>query len=412
MSQEKQQRVPQEPSTKRRGRPARPPSQRNCAIYQRVRFDGQSYEKVGGEYALARQTVADIIAQVEGWIAAHPTHPLAQKMRVRCGQRWETLWAWAIEAFDRSRQDREINKQRTARRAASGAAEAVTTITEQTVRKQNGDPRYLNIACRAAEREDQLWMPQPSGSIRKPTCQAEADTASGPSDMLEPSPMVAAMRQRFSYLPAGLCDLAHLACGLRNATEGAACHRPSGTESEVDRQPNRTESVSHRGSKGAASSSGETATPVSVAFEQRCAEAFRCLGFDVRQLGQGCGRVADCLAVATSERFAVIIDAKVRRKGYTLGTDDRQFCEYATRHSRELAQSGIERVYFAVVGHGFRQTDLGKLAGFMTGTPIRSVVFLEVEALMRLVDESIRRRREFRLGEIDQLLFGNKIIRA
>ncbi|MGH7193594.1 MAG: hypothetical protein ACREJM_08695, partial [Candidatus Saccharimonadales bacterium] len=206
--------------------------------------------------------------------------------------------------------------------------------------------------------------------------------------------------------------LAHLACGLRNATEGAAYSARSGTESDVDRQPNGTASVPHRELNGAASSSGEIAPPVSVVFEQRCAEAFRCLGFDVRQLGQGCGRVADCLAVATSERFAVIIDAKVRRKGYTLGTDDRQFCEYATRHSRELAQSGIERVYFAVVGHGFRQTDLGKLAGFMTGTPIRSVVFLEAQALMRLVDESIRLRREFRLSEIDQLLFGNKIISA
>ena len=82
------------------------------------------------------------------------------------------------------------------------------------------------------------------------------------------------------------------------------------------------------------------------------------------------------------------------------------------RHCRELAQSGIERVYFAVIGHGFRQTDLEKLAGLMTGTPIRSVVFIEAQALMRLVDQSIRRRREFRLAEIDQLLFGNKIIGA
>jgi len=116
------------------------------------------------------------------------------------------------------------------------------------------------------------------------------------------------------------------------------------------------------------------------------------------------------LAVAAAERFAVIIDAKVRRKGYTLGTDDRQFCEYATRHCRELAQAGIERVYFAVIGHGFRQVDLDKLAGYMTGTPIRIVIFIEAEALMGLVDQSISRRREFRLAEIDQLLFGNKIL--
>jgi hypothetical protein len=40
------------------------------------------------------------------------------------------------------------------------------------------------------------------------------------------------------------------------------------------------------------------------------------------------------------------------------------------------------------------------------------VLFIEAEALMRLVDDSIRRRREFRLAEIDQLLFGNKIVDA
>ena len=88
----------------------------------------------------------------------------------------------------------------------------------------------------------------------------------------------------------------------------------------------------------------------------------------------------------------------------------RQFCEYATRHARELAQSGIERVYFAVIGHGFRQDDLDKLAGFMTGTPIRSVAFIEAQALMRLVNDSFARRREFRLADVDKLLFRNKIV--
>jgi hypothetical protein len=89
---------------------------------------------------------------------------------------------------------------------------------------------------------------------------------------------------------------------------------------------------------------------------------------------------------------------------------DRQICGYATRHTRELAQSGIKKVYFAVVGRGFRQEDLDKLVGLMTGTPIRSVVFLEAAALMRLVNDSTARRREFRLGQLDRRLFGNKII--
>lgn len=41
------------------------------------------------------------------------------------------------------------------------------------------------------------------------------------------------------------------------------------------------------------------------------------------------GRNADALALAPRERFAVIIDAKVRSTGYVLGTEDRRFLEYA-----------------------------------------------------------------------------------
>ena len=146
-------------TAKRPGRPPRPPNARNCAIYERVRLESESREKVAAEHALSRQRIAQVVAQVEGWIASHPTHELAQKMRVRCGKRWETLWSRSIDSFDRSRQNREVKKERTARRAANGAAaEMLTTVTEQTVREQNGDPRFLNIALRVADREDRLWL--------------------------------------------------------------------------------------------------------------------------------------------------------------------------------------------------------------------------------------------------------------
>jgi hypothetical protein len=395
-------------AAKKKVRPGLPPSSRNCAIYEQIRLEGQSHEQVAVEHGITRQRVGGIVARVESWIATHAKHPLAQKMRLRCGKRWDTLWARALEGFERSRQNREVKKQRTARRGAGGAADgdsdsdAEIIITEKTVREQNGDPRFLIVAWRVAEREDKLWIPPQSVSL--PALPAQAAQLADGGDLrartaLESSAQARAASQRFLYLPAGLGDLAWLARGGRSdieAAEAVECDESDGT-SETN---------------GAPVGACRDTAPVSRIFEQRCAEAFRCLGFDVRQLGQGCGRVADCLAVAAAERFAVVIDAKVRRKGYTLGTDDRQFCEYATRHSRELAQAGIERVYFAVVGQGFRQADLDKLAGFMTGTPIRSVLFIEAEALMRLVDDSIRRRREFRLAEIDQLLFGNKIIDA
>ena len=353
---------------------AMPPSERDCAIYQQHVMQGETQQKVAAAHGLSQQRVAQIVARVEGWLGVHPEHPLAQSMRRRCARRWEILWAESMASFARSRENREINKERTARRRAASGGDDVplTTISEHTVREQNGDPRFLNIALRAAEREDKLWMRDGTGEGPSPI--ADDGAQQGERRRLFDDSMskraCLPYDNRFPYLPAGQCDLEYLACGL----------------------------------------SPGSLTPVSTLFEQRCADAFRALGFEVRELGQGCGRVADCLAVAIAERFAVVIDAKVRRRGYTLATDDRQFCEYATRHTRELAQLGIERVYFAVIGRGFRQEDLEKLAKFMTGTPIRGVVFIEAEALMRLVNDSIHKRREFRLGEIDSLLFGNKII--
>lgn len=363
------------PTSNRRGRPRRKPSAQNCVIYERVRLEGKSLEQVAADYQVTKQRISTIVAQVEGWLGRHTTHLLAEKMRARATARFDTLWVEAMAGFDRSRQQRQIKKERV-RKAADGGDAAAETVSEVTVREQNGDPRFLNIALRVVEREDRTWKQEEN--VEQPPSAAAGEVADGSGNndsrgrlshiTLSHLPIDG----RFRHLPAGLGDLAQLACGW---------------------------------SRGGL-------TPVAIEFEQRCADAFRSLGFEVQELGQGCGRVADCLAIASRERFAVIIDAKVRRQGYALGTDDRQFCEYAIRHTRELNLSGIERVYFAVVGHGFRPDDLEKLAGFMAGTPIRSVVFIEAEALMRLVDASIANRREFRLADLDRLLFGNKIIDA
>ena len=199
---------------------------------------------------------------------------------------------------------------------------------------------------------------------------------------------------RFPCLPAKLCDLADLARGHvphpSPPPEGEGVY-----VSHPNPPPDRGGDGSER--------------PAATLFDERCADAFRSLGFVVRQLGQGCGRTADCLALAPADRFGLILDAKARKNGYTLGTDDRQFGDYATRHGRELAASGIDRIYFVVIGHGFRRHDRENLAAWMVAEPIRSVSFLEAHALMRLVDESIEHRDTFRLAELEAMFFGNKI---
>ncbi|MBB6144279.1 hypothetical protein HNQ77_002231 [Silvibacterium bohemicum] len=149
---------------------------------------------------------------------------------------------------------------------------------------------------------------------------------------------------------------------------------------------------------------------IATQFERRTADAFRCLGFEVKPMGQGTGRKADSLAAAPRERFGLIIDAKVRSAGYVLGTEDRKFLEYANYHGRELQRQGLDRLYFIVVGPSFRESDLKKLTENLSDSPIRNIILITASALMRMVEESIQHRSTFTLLDLEKKFFGNKII--
>lgn len=148
----------------------------------------------------------------------------------------------------------------------------------------------------------------------------------------------------------------------------------------------------------------------SMLFERRVSDAFRCLGFEVSQLGQGTGRKADSIATAQKERFALIIDAKVRANGYALGTEDRKFLEYAVKHGKALQNQGFDKIYLVVVAPSFRESDLKQLAEYLSDSPLRGISMITTRALMRMVEESIRNRSQFSLSDFGKQIFGNKII--
>ena len=162
--------------------------------------------------------------------------------------------------------------------------------------------------------------------------------------------------------------------------------------------------------RGEIPASEDPSQSVAVLFERRCADAFKCLGFEVSNLGQGKGRAADCLALAPRERFALVVDAKVRCEGYTLGTEDRKFLEYAVNHGKELLSKGLDKINLVVIAAAFRDRDLKQLTEYLADSPIRSVDLITAKALIRIVEESIRERRAYSLGDLDKILFGHKII--
>lgn len=150
----------------------------------------------------------------------------------------------------------------------------------------------------------------------------------------------------------------------------------------------------------------------STLFERRCADGLRALGFEVQSLGQGTGRNADCLGLARREQFAVVLDAKCRREGYVLGTEDRKFLEYATHHHKQLAAQGLARVYLLVIAPSFNEAAHKQLSATLSGSAIRGFCLMTAPALMRIVEDSIRDRSQFTLAEFEKTLFGNAVISA
>lgn len=58
----------------------------------------------------------------------------------------------------------------------------------------------------------------------------------------------------------------------------------------------------------------------------------------------------------------------------------------------------------------FRETDLEKLAEYLRGSEVRGITPLSAAALMRIVEDSIRKRESFTLPEFEETLVGNRIV--
>ena len=145
-----------------------------------------------------------------------------------------------------------------------------------------------------------------------------------------------------------------------------------------------------------------------VEFEKRIAIAFKLLGFSVEELGQGAGRVADGIAECRQFGWAVVYDAKVRRNGYSMGTEDRKFKEYIESHTKRLKSKGISKIYFAVVSSFFATGDLAKAREITRLTEAKSFVFLEAGALVKLVEGKLRVPLDF--TDIERIFVDTRIV--
>jgi len=149
-----------------------------------------------------------------------------------------------------------------------------------------------------------------------------------------------------------------------------------------------------------------------IEFERRVKLAFKMLGLTLDGLGQGRGRVADDVAICLPQHWAVVFDAKVRRKGYRLLADDeRKFREYIERHGDDLVHRGVTTIYFAVVSGSFTDGDIIR-AREVVRTAGRATAFtlVEASALVRLVERRVAEPLDFKLDAVQRAFAQTRIL--
>ncbi|MDA7950826.1 MAG: hypothetical protein MPJ24_04985 [Pirellulaceae bacterium] len=135
------------------------------------------------------------------------------------------------------------------------------------------------------------------------------------------------------------------------------------------------------------------------AFEKNVHAAFTILGYKTTLLGQGQGRTQDGLAIDYDNYYAVLWDSKVRKDGYSMGTDDRTIREYITTQSRGLKKRGaLRNIYYAVVSSSFKDDFDDTIRGIKMETDVSEVCLIEAEALVAMIDLKLRDPQQVTLG--------------
>ncbi|MCY2928585.1 MAG: hypothetical protein NTV86_03660 [Planctomycetota bacterium] len=140
-------------------------------------------------------------------------------------------------------------------------------------------------------------------------------------------------------------------------------------------------------------------TSLERAFEKSINAAFTILGYDAKLLGQGAGRVPDGQVVEADHSYAVLWDAKIRSKGYSMGTDDRTIREYIVTQSRELhRRRSLRNIYYLIISSGFADDWDDAVRSLKMETDVSDVCLMEAAALVALVDAKLRDPHQLTLG--------------
>jgi hypothetical protein len=144
-------------------------------------------------------------------------------------------------------------------------------------------------------------------------------------------------------------------------------------------------------------------------FEKQVNLVFQMLGFDTNYLGQGTGRNPDSIAKASQFGYALLIDAKSRKEGYQIGTEDRKFIEYIRTHTSNLNRTGHGIIYFVIVSSEFKSITEISLKNIMRETNVITTL-IKASTLLKLLSKKIEYPSILNLENLKGLFLNSGII--
>ena len=125
-------------------------------------------------------------------------------------------------------------------------------------------------------------------------------------------------------------------------------------------------------------------------FEERLVILVRMLGYETQLMGQGHGRVPDGIAISQEYRYAIIFDAKVRQKAYTMGTDERAIREYIAIQGERLRKQGMRNLYFMIISSSFTGNHDDAIRSMKIDTNVNEVLLVEAKSLLAMLEGKLR----------------------
>ena len=145
-------------------------------------------------------------------------------------------------------------------------------------------------------------------------------------------------------------------------------------------------------------------------FESGVAFAYQFLGFDVVKLGINNGRKRDPDGIAYNKGgYAIIYDAKSRKTGYNIKTDDRRIIEYINKYRDKITREGCSKIYFQIISSKFNGRPLGAVKNIKKETQVQ-LTLIKASDLLRILSKKIEQPLGFSLSKFEELLLENGVI--